>query len=765
MFERGAVRWGLILATAGLLGLGCGQSNDKLCEPGDEQACTCEDGAGGEGLQTCAEDGQAWGSCDCPCVPDCDGKVCGPDGCGGTCGLCQDPPDDTCSGEATRRWYEPDGNCQAGQCDYTAHVEPCPHGCDAGACLPDPCDALTCDQPPGPCHAAAGTCVATPEPHCEYDLLEDGAACDDELICNGHESCMAGTCQPGEAPDCSEFDGPCGQGICDEAAGGCTTDPAPDGSSCGDGSFCNGAETCQAGECVAGQAPDCSHLDSQCAYGDCSEGLTKCVARPRNTGESCDDGLFCNGHESCHNGECVSSGDVICEQPAEPCQRASCDEASQGCLVTYLPDDTVCDDADDCTLDDACQAGACVSGAIAPDGTVCDDLNACTTGETCQTGTCTPAQEICDGEVVMMMYMDADNNLDEYLTSDWHEMEAAGVDDYPWLRVFVVIDHYGTNDAHFYEVHNNSSQELDAPNLGLTVAGDEELDMADGATLTAFIQDVRSYVGPGPAGYLLLSDHGDGWRRARATRGTDDPVFRGSCSDDHGSTPGDVIYTAELRQAIAGQGLHLVGFDACLEGMAEIAYELRNDSLVLVASQELEPGDGWMFTTLLSQFGQAGQANPLLFGELAVATYMDSYGWDDSITLAAYDLSRMDDLATAADAVADALATMDAGALNSTCNAMDWYGCFWGMCEDFTDLTHLALTAKSYDPRDNDATYDALLQVLGEAITADAHRAGHPDAHGMNVYFPCDGGMSGSYGAANLQWAADTSWDEMLSGL
>jgi hypothetical protein len=743
---------------------GCGPSGAQpICEPESEQACSCADEA--PGLQTCQADGQAWGACDCPCRPDCDGKECGQDGCGDSCGECDQPPADACAGQAALIRYEPLGACNAGACAYTQVSQDCPYGCLAGECLPDPCDGLTCDTPPGPCFEPRGSCVREPDAHCEYPARQDGSSCADELACNGQETCQAGGCQPGSPLECGDLADACNTAACDETTGGCVVLPRTDGTVCQDGLFCNGVETCRAGVCEAGAILDCSHLDSQCATGDCSENLRKCVARPQNNGSSCSDGLVCNGSETCYNGECLSANPIACQQPADPCRLAACDESTGGCREQALADDTPCSDRNDCTQGDACQSGVCQGGALTPDGTSCEDGDGCTTGDQCQTGDCIPGLQICSGTVVLLMYMDADNNLDEYLTSDWHEMEAARVDDFPWLRVFVLIDHSSTNDAHLYEVHNHASTELDGPHLGLTTAGGEELNMADGNTLRNFILDVKDIVGLDAKYYLLLSDHGDGWRRSLGVDPSNNPVFRGSCSDDHGAPPGDTITTKELHQAIAGQQLQLVAFDACLMGMAEVAYELRDEALVLIASQELEPGDGWQFTDLLTRFGQAGESSPHAFGQLAVDSYIDSYpdsGWNDTITLAAFDLTRMQALAETASAVADELATMPAANFSATCNDMDWYGCYWGMCEDNTDLRHLTERALLHDDRGNDAIYDQLLQAIDASLIHARHRAGHPNAHGMNVYFPCSGGVSGDYNPTNLDWAADTSWEEML---
>ncbi len=113
------------------------------------------------------------------------------------------------------------------------------------------------------------TCV---DHACVHSNRADGAACSDGVFCNGAETCQAGDCVDG--PD------PCPAGYCDEAGQGCwaciadsecaDSDPctsdrceghvcvhplAADGTACGDGVFCNGAETCQAGVCTAGSDP------------------------------------------------------------------------------------------------------------------------------------------------------------------------------------------------------------------------------------------------------------------------------------------------------------------------------------------------------------------------------------------------------------------------------------------------------------------------------------------------------------------------------
>ena len=94
-------------------------------------------------------------------------------------------------------------------------------------------------------------------------------------------------------------------------------------------------------------------------------------------GLNCDDGLFCNGAETCQDGECVDGSD--------PCiDLAHCDEVNDVCLECIS--DAECDDGNPCTQD-LCVANVCTF-PDEPDGTACPDGLFCNGDETCTGGTC-----------------------------------------------------------------------------------------------------------------------------------------------------------------------------------------------------------------------------------------------------------------------------------------------------------------------------------------------------------------------------------------
>lgn len=143
-------RWlGLVAVGAvTVLAAGCGAvkpsgpTMDGGCAPECAGRACGDDGCGGT-CGACAQGASctAQGQCVAGCVPACAGKVCGPDGCGGTCGACANG--DTCSSDGAK--------CSGPQCTPACTGKTCgDDGCGGvcGGCAKD----QTC---------TAGACVTT----------------------------------------------------------------------------------------------------------------------------------------------------------------------------------------------------------------------------------------------------------------------------------------------------------------------------------------------------------------------------------------------------------------------------------------------------------------------------------------------------------------------------------------------------------------------------------------------------------------------------
>jgi hypothetical protein len=103
-----------------------------------------------------------------------------------------------------------------------------------------------------------------------------------------------------------------------------------------------------------------------------------------------DDGIYCNGDETCNSGVCGSSGN--------PCVAGTCNEYTDTCDI--CSSDVDCDDVTYCNGDETCNSGVCVSGVNPCDGipgTVCKEsppscvqLNCPGSGDSCKKTPCCP---------------------------------------------------------------------------------------------------------------------------------------------------------------------------------------------------------------------------------------------------------------------------------------------------------------------------------------------------------------------------------------
>ncbi|MBI2373407.1 MAG: hypothetical protein HYV07_05355 [Deltaproteobacteria bacterium] len=111
---------------------------------------------------------------------------------------------------------------------------------------------------------------------------------------------------------CDDLD-PCTVDSC--LAGVCSHSPAPDGTPCADGDLCDGAETCRAGSCGDGTPLSCD--DGQVCNGleTCEPATGNCLpGASAALGTSCDDADVCSAGEVCDGaGACV--GIPACSAP------------------------------------------------------------------------------------------------------------------------------------------------------------------------------------------------------------------------------------------------------------------------------------------------------------------------------------------------------------------------------------------------------------------------------------------------------------------
>ncbi len=223
--------------------------------------------------------------------------------------------------------------------------------------LDDACNA-------GQCNPSTGLCEAIP--------VSDGTACDDATVCNGAETCQAGTCQAGPPPACDDNDACNGVETCDAVLGCQAGAPLV----CDNADVCDGTETCDSVlGCQAGTPLVCDNADV-CDGTETCDSVLGCQA---GTPLVCDNADVCDGTETCDSVLGCQAGTPLACDNADVCDGTETCDTVLGCQAgTPL----VCDNADVCDGTETCDS---VLGCQAGTPLACDNADVCDGTETCDT--------------------------------------------------------------------------------------------------------------------------------------------------------------------------------------------------------------------------------------------------------------------------------------------------------------------------------------------------------------------------------------------
>ena len=226
----------------------------------------------------------------------------------------------------------------------------------------------------------------------------------------------------------------------------------------------------------------------------------------------------------------------------------------------------------------------------------------------------------------IMIYMDGDNDLEAAAIEDFCEIEAGllaakNLDSAieSKLNIIVLFDRIPGEDSSNGNWTNTRLYKA-TPDTNPDVIDSEllfnspEQNMGDPNLLKNFVSWTKSNF-PADNYALVLWNHGGGTRSRSITPTVSTARNKGVkavCWDD--TNNGDTLYLDEVQQALSanfssGSKLSLLGFDACLMGMVEVAYEFRNLANYMVASMHTEQGDGWDYEYIIKQFSQGSISN------------------------------------------------------------------------------------------------------------------------------------------------------------
>lgn len=274
---------------------------------------------------------------------------------------------------------------------------------------------------------------------CVYTHLPDGSSCSNGNICDGVETCLTGTCLNPPDLNCTSSN-PCVTTGCDTISGCyeipnaslpfndnnvCTINDrcSTNGTGISDPFPCPAPTTCLSYTCIdQGGVPTCDpvaiNVGGSCSTGDpCITGATcnsfgQCVGTPvtcpapnqcqisitcvggscvtvnKPNGTACQTGNLCTSDYCNGLGTCLEGPPIVTCAALDQCHSiGTCNPSTGMCDDPALPDNTPCDDGNNCTQTDICLSAQCTG----TDPVHCPAIDQCHAVGVCQapSGICT----------------------------------------------------------------------------------------------------------------------------------------------------------------------------------------------------------------------------------------------------------------------------------------------------------------------------------------------------------------------------------------
>ena len=233
---------------------------------------------------------------------------------------------------------------------------------------------------------------------------------------------------------------------------------------------------------------------------------------------------------------------------------------------------------------------------------------------------------------------------------------------------------------------------------------------------------------------LILWDHGGG-----SATGV---CFDETANDDYLSIHeiNDALY--EYAEYNPNFRLDIIGFDACLMATYEAAAHMRYYADYMVASEELEPGNGWYYSGWLEALSDnPGMDNQALGVAMADAYMEDCLNTDPNqyLSMSVIYLPAMEGVVNAMESYAAYLAqALDAGELSTFSRArsrMYSFGEYYDASSDMVDMMALIDSTRQFAPQ----TADVLESAYKKAVRYNVGTDMFDYLTGLSILFPAEG--------------------------
>lgn len=361
----------------------------------------------------------------------------------------------------------------------------------------------------------------------------------------------------------------------------------------------------------------------------------------------------------------------------------------------------------------------------------------------------------------VMLYMDADNDLEGWAIGDFYELAEVGstVD----VNVVVQLDRtpgYTNTEGDWTDCKRFYVTQGMTPTPGNAIVSLGEINMGNPLTLQNFVVwAVETY--PASKYALILRNHG--W------------LTGVGADSSHGYdwlTASEIRTTLEQVTNATGVRIDVISLHSCMGASLEMAFQISGRVEVMVASEEVTSSlYGFPYGDILADL----VASPMMNATTFAMTLHDHYVLENEGTGDAFMTMSVLNTTRIADEVVPAVSSLAVNLnrlLPAYCRdilykirhaATGFTNPSWRDLYDFCQL----LVADAPDPETADVAQD-VIDALPGALLAEWHDVNSPDLHGLSIYLPPDNDPYNYvtwYPSTALQWASATVWDDFLVAL
>lgn len=318
----------------------------------------------------------------------------------------------------------------------------------------------------------------------------------------------------------------------------------------------------------------------------------------------------------------------------------------------------------------------------------------------------------------VMVYIDADNNLESFGMMNLEMLESVGSS--ADVNFVVLIDTY-SGPASLLYIEKGSAKVL---------ADWGEVNMGDPATMSAFIEDAKK-AAPAQKYCFISWDHGGGWRGIN---------WDDTSSEETGTS--QFMDMNDLREAVVDGGVvfDVFAFDQCLMAQPEVAYEMTGYAKYLVFSEETIYGQGFPYDAIAADLVADSDMSALDLSKMMVEDYAAYYGaitWANDWTISAFDMSAMGDLTAAvthlASAQLDTLYEYRSQFKNDLSKSTAYYYPYYSDLKEYATNVY---TDKGISDKDVKQAAEEVISAVDSGVVLSINSKHNQDSTGLSIYFP-----------------------------